>query len=89
VNFPVIGAHGSIGDLPAVSLPLIAAVLGAFFELDNTDRPSEDDNPKKVASAKGRQRVAVDARQLANAATKAPGDETDDDAELDSRRTKR
>ncbi len=30
------GGAGSVGDLPAASLPLIAAVLGAFFELDNT-----------------------------------------------------
>jgi hypothetical protein len=28
--------QGAIGDLPAASLPLLAAVLGGFFELDNT-----------------------------------------------------
>jgi hypothetical protein len=33
--------HGLVGDLPAASLPLIAAVLGAFFELDNTPEPAE------------------------------------------------
>jgi hypothetical protein len=30
------GGIGAVGELPAASLPAIAAVLGAFFELDNT-----------------------------------------------------
>src|SRR5580658_7988684 len=30
------GGEGAIGELPAASLPLVAAVLGGFFELDNT-----------------------------------------------------
>jgi len=39
-----------IGQLPAVSLPLIAAVLASFFELDNTDT-GEKDQDKKDAKA--------------------------------------
>ena len=35
------------GLLPAVTLPLIAAVLGAFYEADNTPEPGDKDkNPK-------------------------------------------
>jgi hypothetical protein len=39
VDFPAIGAHGHtpVWDLPATALPLVAALLGAFFELDNND----------------------------------------------------
>jgi hypothetical protein len=32
----VAAGHGAIGDLPAASLPLLAGVLGAWFEADNT-----------------------------------------------------
>jgi hypothetical protein len=40
--------HGHVGDLPAASLPVIAAVLAAFFELDNTSggASSSPDDPK-------------------------------------------
>ncbi len=31
-----------VGQLPAVSLPIIAAVLAGFFELDNTDSGEKD-----------------------------------------------
>ncbi|HVJ89980.1 MAG TPA: hypothetical protein VM580_09255 [Labilithrix sp.] len=41
-----------IGQLPAVSLPLLAAVLGGFFELDNTDAPEKDKKDDKVAGSK-------------------------------------
>lgn len=34
--------QGALGDMPIVSLPLIAAVLGGFFELDNTPAPPEE-----------------------------------------------
>jgi hypothetical protein len=33
---------GAIGELPAASLPVIGAVLGAFYELDNTDPPADE-----------------------------------------------
>jgi hypothetical protein len=45
---------GAIGNLPAASLPLIAAVLGGFFELDNTPEPA--DGKKRVG---GNVRVAA------------------------------
>jgi hypothetical protein len=38
-----------IGMLPAVSLPLIAAVLGGFYEADNTPEPEGDKDKKGEA----------------------------------------
>jgi hypothetical protein len=43
--------EGLIGNLPAASLPIIAAVLGGFFELDNTGESKKDE--EKGAEAKG------------------------------------
>ena len=45
---------GAIGDLPAASLPLIAGVLAAFYELDNT--------PESEEKGKGRARIATKSR---------------------------
>jgi hypothetical protein len=72
VNLSFIGAgSGAIGELPATSLPLLAAVLGGFFELDNTGSPDKDeakgaapDAKKRVAdektNGKGRARVEAE-----------------------------
>jgi hypothetical protein len=53
VDLHALGAGGpaSVGDLPAASLPVIGAALGALFEVDNTG-----DTPARPAAA--RQRVA-------------------------------
>jgi hypothetical protein len=40
---------GPVGSLPAASLPLIAAVLGAFFGLDNTDVDEADERGRPAA----------------------------------------
>src|SRR5450755_627669 len=44
---------GAIGDLPATSLPIIAGVLGAFYEIDNTpettEKKAETAAPRAVA----------------------------------------
>jgi len=45
---------GPIGQLPGAFLPLIAAVLGGFYELDNTPEPK--------LGAKGGTRVAANVR---------------------------
>jgi hypothetical protein len=37
---------GDLGMLPAASLPLIAAVLSAFYELDNTPSGDKKDDSK-------------------------------------------
>jgi hypothetical protein len=41
------GGPASVGDLPAASVPLIAAVLGALFELDNTGEPTSNAPPNR------------------------------------------
>lgn len=49
-----------LGQLPAVSLPIIAAVLAAFFELDNTGAASADQDavdPKRGGRTAGKVRV--------------------------------
>jgi hypothetical protein len=55
-----------IGDVPALALPAVAAVLGGFFELDNTnDGGEEKKTGKRVAAAVARSdskaRVATEA----------------------------
>ncbi len=40
---------GALGELPAVSLPIVAGLLGGFFELDNTPE-AEGDKAKDGAS---------------------------------------
>jgi len=44
--------HGFIGELPAASLPIIAAVLSMFYEIDNTPSDKKDEDEAK-ASDKG------------------------------------
>jgi hypothetical protein len=67
------------GMLPAVSLPLIAAVLGGFYEADNTPEPAGDKDKKAeskaASSANGKVRVAgkselEDEEELAGASAK-------------------
>ncbi len=45
--------HDVIGNLPAASLPIIAAVLSAFYELDNTPSEKKDDEEGKASDSKG------------------------------------
>jgi hypothetical protein len=61
----------AIGEVPALSLPIVAAVLGGFFELDNTGGRDEGKAPDKTkkrvaedkaANGKGKARVASDAK---------------------------
>jgi hypothetical protein len=52
---------GAIGDLPATSLPIVAALLGAFYEVDNTPEATDkkaSNAPARVADKKVR--VATD-----------------------------
>ncbi len=84
-----IGAgHAPIGELPAASLPLLAAVLGAFFELDNTGDSKAESTGKE---ARERKRVGASSTngssraRVLEAADSAEGEE----AEVVSRRAKR
>jgi hypothetical protein len=86
-----IGAgHGPVGNLPAAAFPILAAVLGAFFELDNTG----DDVQSKGASGGERKRVGALASNVSNGSSKArvldAGDSGEgEEAEVVSRRAKR
>lgn len=64
--------HGFVGDLPAASLPIVAAVLAAFFELDNTGEPKKDD------SAEGKTKGALGGKKVRVAPGEAAGDEEED-----------
>ena len=74
-----------IGHLPAISLPIIAALLGGFFELDNTGNgDKEKDETKRAASstaAAKKVRVAGDAD--------ADADSDEDSEEEDSAAAKK
>ena len=51
-------APEAAGLLPATTLPIIAAVLGAFYEADNTPEPADKAKPKGKESTKSQVRVA-------------------------------
>jgi hypothetical protein len=84
--------HAPVGYLPAASLPVLAAVLGAFFELDNTGG-NEAEPPRGEAGAE-RKRVSTQATKATNGKAKArvlgasEGD-AGDEAEVVSGRAKR
>jgi hypothetical protein len=59
---------GAIGELPALTLPIIAAVLGGFYELDNTPEPEKKDDKDAKPKSDAKVRVA------------AKGEESDEDA---------
>ncbi|HEY2509624.1 MAG TPA: hypothetical protein VGI39_02090 [Polyangiaceae bacterium] len=69
---------GAIGDLPAASLPLIAAVLAGFYELDNTPDPE--------GKGAGRARIAAKSRIAEGAA--AEDDEEEAAAPAAKKRTR-
>lgn len=57
--------HGLIGNLPAASLPLIAMLLGGFYELDNTPAPDEDKKSEKGKGDGKKRNVRVAAEEAA------------------------
>jgi hypothetical protein len=68
----------TLGELPVVALPLVAAVLGGFFELDNTGA-SEKEEPKKSAPA-SKKRVA-DGKSNGQGKARVSDDEEEDGEE--------
>jgi hypothetical protein len=85
ISLPAIGANGPtpIADLPATSLPLLAAALGAFFGIDNT---GGDEGDGKGAPDNVRRRIAAGAEKPTRGrADGAAGADADDDAELATR----
>ncbi len=83
LNFLGGGGPAPVGELPMASLPLLAAVLGGLFGLDNTEEARDEGGPdarKRVSAAAG-----------AKVTSKARVAEIDDrgDAEPAPKRTKR
>jgi hypothetical protein len=64
--------HDLVGNLPGAALPLIGAVLGGLYELDNTPEPRDGKANANQKSGKG-PRVAANVR----VADEASGDEED------------
>lgn len=62
INLNSINAgYAEVGWLPAASLPLIAGILAAFFELDNTgEKEGDKKDEKKDVKTSGKVRVAKD-----------------------------
>jgi hypothetical protein len=83
--------RGAVGDLPATSLPLIAAVLGSLFELDNTGDKGGDASKTKDAPKLPEPRRRVQAPGAnGKAKSKAAGAEADEVAsEAEARRARR
>ncbi len=71
-----------IGDLPAAALPIIAALLGGFFELDNTGGGSEDADKKKGESSGAKKRIAA-GEEKTNGQSKSRVAEDDDEGEAE------
>ncbi len=84
VPMSFLGGPAPVGELPLVSLPLIAAVLGGLFGLDNTATPEDD-------GAKVRKRVSAgDAKVDGDPAKRRVArDEDADEAEVLPGRAKR
>lgn len=65
---------GSIGELPAAYLPIIAGILGGFFELDNTGDEGKDgekkDEAKVRVAGKAEDEEPEEAEEAEPAATK-------------------
>lgn len=67
-----------VGDLPAVALPIIAALLGGFFELDNTGDPDE---AKKGESSGAKKRIAGGEKTNGQAKSRVVAEDDEDEAE--------
>jgi hypothetical protein len=60
LDLGAIGAGaGAMGELPAITLPMIAAVLGGFYELDNTPEDKKEEGKDAKGDAKSDAKVRV------------------------------
>jgi hypothetical protein len=81
-------AGAAIGSLPIAALPVVAGVLGAFFELDNTG----DDEKDEKKGAGGKKRVASEGsngKAQARLADEAEDEPADESAPAPAKRAKR
>jgi hypothetical protein len=77
----IAGSPGPVAQLPAVSIPLVAAVLGALFGLDNTD-------PKPDDATAGRKRIAA-GEASAGAKRRVADAPADEEEDVPAKRAKR
>jgi len=87
IDLSSLGAgQGPVGELPGASLPLIASLLGTFFELDNTGDPEAAKGP---AGAQSRKRIAPPAPGAKGRSTPSREDEVEasDEAEVAANRS--
>jgi hypothetical protein len=69
VDLSALGAgQGLVGDLPAASLPLLAAALGAWFEADNTTARRAKSKRHRVEAAGDRDEAVSRAPDMATEA---------------------
>ena len=52
-------ANGTLGGLAVTSLAAIAALLGGFYDADNTPGEESSGGPKRIAAAEGGKRIAA------------------------------
>ncbi len=74
------------GLLPVATLPVIAAVLGAFYEADNTPTPEDDKAGAKSKAGKDAKDKKV---RVAEAKKDAADDDSDEVAEAPAKRAKK
>jgi len=96
-NLSAIGMGGGqgthFGDVPGVALPLIAAVLGAFYGLDNTvageaEKDASKKTDKKLGAAKSDGGKAAPAKTKARVESSSANGEEEEPA-IASKRAKR
>jgi hypothetical protein len=92
ITLPQIGANSptAIAELPATSLPLLAAALGAFFGVDNTAGNGGSEGDGKGGPNRARRRVATGNDRPAKSPPEGiAGADSDDEEELLGARAKR
>jgi hypothetical protein len=79
-----------LGQLPIVALPLIAAVLGGFFELDNTGGSEKDESKGSAPVSKKRVDAQTNGKGKARVEAESEGEGEDEEAApVASKRAKR
>lgn len=94
LNLPVVGEmHGDIGNLPLVALPLLGAILGGFYEADNTPEDNEKDKKKGLPEPAKKKPAAALPPAGANGKSRVAepdaADEIDDELDAPSKRARR
>jgi hypothetical protein len=73
-----ISPAGALGDLPVTALPIIAALLGGFFELDNT---GDAEDAKKGEASGAKKRIAAGEKTNGQSKARVADDEDEGEAE--------